>query len=68
MIAEVQMNSALPCSELNRLPVMFWIQLSVPSSTAPTRAWVTNRMNSSSEPIENFVIIATPSRSRPPSA
>ena len=25
MIAEVQMNSQRPCSELNRLPVMFWI-------------------------------------------
>ena len=64
---EVQIKSALPCSDENRLPVMFWIQLSVPSSTAPTRAWVTKRMKSISEPIENFVITATASSNRPPS-
>ena len=58
MIAEVNTNRILPWSSVRMLPVMFWIQPSVPSSTAPTRAWARNNTNSSQAPAEksyNFV-------------
>ena len=55
MIEDVQIKSHLPCSEVNRFPVMFWIQPSVPSSTAPTRAWVAKSTNNNTDPIENPV-------------
>src|SRR5688572_32402269 len=47
------------------LPVMFWIQPSVPSSTAPTSACVTKSTNSSNEPIENWVLMPTMSSRTP---
>jgi hypothetical protein len=66
MIAEVQMKRILPCSAVNRLPVMASIQPSVPSSTAPTKAWVTNSTNRISEPTENFVSTPTEITRMPP--
>ena len=65
MISEVQMKRYLPCSELNRLPVMFWIQPSVPNSTAPTNMWAMNKKNRRTEPMENFVINPTTMRRAP---
>src|SRR6185436_4764267 len=59
MIVEVQMNRKRPFSEVNRLPVMFVIQPSVPSSTAPTMACAINSTNSNHDPMEKRVIIAT---------
>jgi hypothetical protein len=60
MIADVNTNRILPWVGVRMLPVMFWIQPSVPSSTAPIRAWVTNRTNSSHAPTEKLVITAAP--------
>ena len=34
--SDVKTNRILPCAGVRMLPVMFWIQPSVPSSTAPT--------------------------------
>ncbi len=59
MMAEVQMNRKRPFSEVNRLPVIFVIHPSVPSSTAPTIAWAIKSAKRSKEPIENRVMIAT---------
>ncbi len=38
-------NRIFPCDGVRMFPVMFWIQPSVPSSTAPTGAWVPNSRN-----------------------
>ena len=64
MISEVKTNRILPCSEVRMLPVMFWIQPSVPSSTAPTRAWAMNSTNSRNEPIEKLVMTADDDQQR----
>ena len=56
--SDVNTNRILPCAGVRMLPVMFWIQPSVPSSTAPTSACVTKSTNSSSEPTEKFVFTA----------
>ncbi len=61
--SDVNTNRILPCAGVRMLPVMFWIQPSVPSSTAPTRAWVQNRTNSSIAPIEKLVLMPTISSS-----
>ena len=63
--SDVNTNRILPCAGVRMLPVMFWIQPSVPSSTAPTSACVTKSTNSSSEPTENFVFTATTSSRTP---
>jgi hypothetical protein len=34
--SDVKTKRILPCAGVRMLPVMFWIQPSVPSSTAPT--------------------------------
>jgi hypothetical protein len=66
MIAEVKTKSHLPASEVKRLPVIFWIHPSVPSSTAPTRAWAMNKTKSRTDPMENLVMIPiTSSRTNP---
>ncbi len=59
MSSDVNTKRILPCAGVRMLPVMFWIQPSVPSSTAPSRAWVTNSTKSSTEPIEKLVLTAT---------
>ncbi len=63
--SDVKTKRIFPCAGVRMLPVMFWIQPSVPSSTAPTSACVTKSTNSSSEPTEKFVFTATTSSSTP---
>jgi hypothetical protein len=58
MMAEVKTKRLLPSFWVRILPVMFWIQLSVPSSTAPINACAMNKVNSSHAPIENRVMTA----------
>ena len=51
MIADVKTNRMLPWSGVRILPVMLWIQPSVPNSTAPTNTCVINNTNSSHAPM-----------------
>ena len=55
MTSDVKTKRILPSAGVRMLPVMFWIQPSVPSSTAPMSRWVTNSTNSRNEPTEKFV-------------
>src|ERR1051326_898288 len=64
--AEVKTKRIFPCVGLRMLPVMFWIQLSVPNSTAPTRAWTMKRTKISQAPIEPRVKPPTESQSTIP--
>ena len=71
MSSDVKTKRILPCAGVRMLPVMFLIQPSVPSSTAPTMACVTNSTNRSTDPTEKFVhadddeeAAATPQQSR----
>ena len=61
MSNDVNTNRILPCAGVRMLPVMFWIHPSVPSSTAPSSECVRNSTNSSTDPTEKFVLIATAS-------
>ena len=56
MSREVKTKRILPWLVVRMFPVMFWIQPSVPSSTAPTSTWVIRSTNNSHAPIEKPVM------------